>query len=48
MTRSPINPFEGAGPALQEGFYVKSQKMLTPIYMIAQKGIEKIVKFVKI
>ena len=29
-------------------FYVSEQKMLTPIYMIAQKGIDKVVKFVAI
>ena len=29
-------------------FYVSEQKMLTPIYMIAQKGIEKVIKFVAI
>ena len=29
-------------------FYVSEQKMLTPIYMIAQKGIDKVMKFVKI
>ena len=29
-------------------FYISEQKMLTPIYMIAQKGIDKVVKFVQI
>ena len=29
-------------------FYVSEQKMLTPIYMIAQKGIDKVVKFIAI
>ena len=28
-------------------FYVSEEKMLTPIYMIAQKGIDKVMKFVK-
>ena len=29
-------------------FYVSEQKMLTPIYMIAQKGIDKVMRFVTI
>ena len=29
-------------------FYISEQKMLTPIYMIAQKGIDKVVKFVQV
>ena len=29
-------------------FYVSEEKMLTPIYMIAQKGIDKVMKFVKV
>ena len=29
-------------------FYVSDQKMLTPIYMLAQKGIDKVIKFVKV
>tara|TARA_Y100000748_G_scaffold226460_1_gene190833 strand:- start:144 stop:713 length:570 start_codon:yes stop_codon:yes gene_type:complete len=29
-------------------FYVSQEKMLTPIYMIAQKGIDKVIKFVKV
>ena len=29
-------------------FYVSEQKMVTPIYMIAQKGIDKVIKFVAI
>ena len=29
-------------------FYINNQKMLTPIYMIAQKGIDKVIKFVAI
>jgi len=29
-------------------FYISEQKMLTPIYMIAQKGIDKVIKFVAI
>ena len=29
-------------------FYVSKEKMLTPIYMIAQKGIDKVIKFVKV
>ena len=29
-------------------FYVSEEKMLTPIYMIAQKGIDKVIKFIQI
>ena len=29
-------------------FYVSEAKMLSPIYMIAQKGIDKVMKFVQI
>ena len=29
-------------------FYISEQKMLTPIYMIAQKGIDKVIKFIQI
>ena len=29
-------------------FYISEEKMLTPIYMIAQKGIDKVMKFVKV
>ena len=29
-------------------FYVSEQKMLTPIYMIAQKAIDKVIKYVAI
>ena len=29
-------------------FYISEQKMLTPIYMIAQKGIDKVIKYMKI
>ena len=29
-------------------FYAKEEKMLTPIYMIAQNGIEKVIKYIKI
>ena len=29
-------------------FYVQDEKFLTPIYMIAQKGIDKVIKFVKV
>ena len=29
-------------------FYVSEEKMLTPIYMMAQKGIDKVIKFVKV
>ena len=28
-------------------FYVQAEKFLTPIYMIAQKGIDKVIKFVE-
>ena len=29
-------------------FYVSEQKMLTPIYMLAQKAIDKVIKYIKI
>ena len=29
-------------------FYMQNEKFLTPIYMIAQKGIDKVIKFVKV
>jgi hypothetical protein len=29
-------------------FYVRDEKLLTPIYMIAQEAIEKVIKFVKV
>jgi hypothetical protein len=29
-------------------FYVEHEKFLTPIYMIAQKGIDKVITFVKV
>ena len=29
-------------------FYVKDEKMLTPIYLIAQEAIEKVIKFVRV
>ena len=29
-------------------FYVSEQKMLTPIYMLAQKAIDKVIKYVKV
>lgn len=29
-------------------FYVQDEKFLTPIYMIAQKGIDKVIKFVEV
>ncbi len=29
-------------------FYVSEEQMLTPIYMMAQKGIDKVVKFEKV
>lgn len=29
-------------------FYVSEEKMLTPIYMIAQKGIDKVIKFIQV
>ena len=29
-------------------FYISEQKMLTPIYMLAQKAIDKVIKYVKV
>ena len=40
---------EARSPHCYHGyFYVQEEKFLTPIYMIAQKGIDKVIKFVKV
>lgn len=40
---------EGASQYGWQGyFYVRDEKMLTPIYMVAQEAIEKVIKFVKV
>ncbi len=42
-----LDYLEGKHPHCYHGyFYVSEQKMLTPIYMLAQKGIDKIIKFI--
>ena len=47
--RYVIDYLEGHHPHCYHGyFYVESEKFLTPIYMIAQKGIDKVIKFVKV
>jgi len=44
-----LDYFEGKYPHCYHGyFYVSEQKMLTPIYMLAQKAIDKVIKYVKI
>ena len=44
-----LDYLEGKYPHCYHGyFYVESEKFLTPIYMIAQKGIDKVIKFVKV
>ena len=40
---------EGSSPYGWQGyFYVRDEKLLTPIYMIAQEAIEKVIQFVKV
>ena len=40
---------EGASQYGWQGyFYVRDEKILTPIYMIAQEAIEKVIKFIKV
>ena len=47
--RYVIDYLEGHHPHCYHGyFYVESEKFLTPIYMIAQKGIDKVITFVKV
>ena len=42
-----LDYFEGKYPHCYHGyFYVSEQKMLTPIYMLAQKAIDKVIKYV--
>ena len=44
-----LDYFEGRYPHCYHGyFYVSEQKMLTPIYMLAQKAIDKVIKYVKV
>ena len=44
-----LDYLEGKSPFCYQGyFYVTEQKIITPIYMIAQKGIDKVIKFVKV
>ena len=44
-----LDYLEGKYPHCYHGyFYVSEQKMLTPIYMLAQKAIDKVIKYVKI
>ena len=44
-----LDYFEGKYPYCYHGyFYVSEQKMLTPIYMLAQKAIDKVIKYVKV
>jgi hypothetical protein len=40
---------EGKQPFCYHGYiYAKEEKMLTPLYMIIQKGIDKVIKFKKV
>jgi hypothetical protein len=44
-----LDYLEGKYPHCYHGyFYVSEQKMLTPIYMLAQKAIDKVIKYVEI
>ena len=44
-----LDYFEGRYPHCYNGyFYVSEEKMLTPIYMLAQKAIDKVIKYVKV
>ena len=44
-----LDYFEGKYPHCYHGyFYVSEEKMLTPIYMLAQKAIDKVIKYVKV
>ena len=44
-----LDYLEGKYPHCYHGyFYVSEQKMLTPIYMLAQKAIDKVIKYVKV
>ena len=44
-----LDYFEGRYPHCYHGyFYVSEEKMLTPIYMLAQKAIDKVIKYVKV
>ena len=47
--RYVLDYLEGKHPHCYSGyFYVSEEQMLTPIYMIAQKGIDKVIKFEKV
>ena len=44
-----LDYLEGKYPHCYHGyFYVGEEKMLTPIYMLAQKAIDKVIKYVKV
>jgi hypothetical protein len=44
-----LDYLEDRSPHCYHGyFYVKDEKFLTPIYMLAQKGIDKVIKFVEV
>ena len=44
-----LDYLEGKYPHCYHGyFYISEQKMLTPIYMLAQKAIDKVIKYVKV
>ena len=44
-----LDYLEGKYPHCYHGyFYVSNEKMLTPIYMIAQKGIDKVIKYIRV
>ena len=44
-----LDYFEGKNQHCYNGyFYVSEEKMLTPLYMLAQKAIDKVIKYVKV
>ena len=44
-----LDYLEGKYPHCYHGyFYVSNEKMLTPIYMLAQKAVDKVIKYVKV
>ena len=48
-SRYVLDYLEGKSTHCYHGyFYVQAEKFLTPIYKIAQKGIDKVIKFVKV
>ena len=50
MTNRDVKRFlTGNSPYFRGGyFYVTEEKFLTPIYMMAQKAIDKVIKFRKV